>query len=45
MTNIESPSVQGRIKQILKRIRIFRRDKEKYAERMNEENKRIQCCP
>ncbi len=42
MTNIESPSVQGRIKRILRRVRIFRRDKEKYAERIKEENKRIQ---
>ena len=42
MTNIESPSVQGRIKRILRRVRIFRREKEKYAERINEENKRIQ---
>jgi hypothetical protein len=42
MTNIESPSVQGRIKRILRRVRIFRREKEKYAERIKEENKRIQ---
>jgi hypothetical protein len=42
MTNIESPSVQGRIKRILRRVRIFRRDKEKYAESIKEENKRIQ---
>jgi hypothetical protein len=38
MTNIESPSDQGRIK----RIRIFRRDKEKYEELQKEENKRTQ---
>jgi hypothetical protein len=42
MTNIESPSVQGRIKRILRRVRIFRREKEKYAERIKEENKRMQ---
>jgi hypothetical protein len=42
MTNIESPSVQGRIKRILRRVRIFRREKEKYAEGQKEENKRIQ---
>jgi len=42
MTNIESPSVRGRIKRILRRVRIFRRDKEKYAEGIKEENKRIQ---
>jgi UPF0716 family protein affecting phage T7 exclusion len=42
MTNIESPSVQGRIKRILRRVRVFRRDKEKYAERIKEENKRTQ---
>jgi hypothetical protein len=42
MTNIESPSNQGRIKQIVKRIRIFRKEKEKYEEEQNEENKRTQ---
>ena len=42
MTNIESLSNQGRIKQIVKRIRIFRRDKEKYEEEQDEENKRTQ---
>jgi hypothetical protein len=42
MTNIDSPSVQGRIKRILSRVRIFRRDKEKYAEKQKEEKKRIQ---
>jgi hypothetical protein len=42
MTNIESPSVQGRIKRILRRVRIFKREKEKYAERIKEENKRLQ---
>jgi hypothetical protein len=42
MTNIESPSVQGRIRRILSRVRLFRRDKEKYAERIKEENKRTQ---
>jgi hypothetical protein len=42
MTNRDSPSVQGRIKRILSQVRIFRRDKEKYAERNKEENKRIQ---
>jgi hypothetical protein len=42
MTNRESPSVQGRIRRILSRVQLFRRDKEKYAERIKEENKRIQ---
>lgn len=42
MTNRESPSVQGRIRRILSRVRLFRREKEKYAERIKEENKRIQ---
>jgi len=42
MTNIESPSVQGRIKRILRRVRIFRKDKEKYAKGQKEEKKRIQ---
>ena len=42
MTNIESLSIQGRIKRILRRVRIFRKEKEKYAERIKEENKRIQ---
>ena len=42
MTDRESPSIQGRIRRILSRVRIFRRDKEKYAERIKEENKRIQ---
>jgi UPF0716 family protein affecting phage T7 exclusion len=42
MTNIESPSVQGRIKRILSRVRIFRREKEKYEEEREEENKRTQ---
>jgi len=42
MTNIESSSVQGRIKQILRRIRIFRKEKEKYEEEQEEENKRTQ---
>ena len=42
MTNIESPSDQGRIKQILRRVRIFRTEKEKYEEEQDEENKRIQ---
>jgi len=42
MTNIESPSNQGRIKQIVKRIRIFRKDKEKYEEEQEDENKRTQ---
>ena len=42
MTNIESPSVQGRIKQIIKRIHIFRKEKEKYEEEQDEENKRTQ---
>ena len=42
MTDRESPSVQGRIRRILSRVGIFRRDKEKYAERIKEENKRIQ---
>jgi len=38
MTNIESPSDQGRIKQILRRVRIFRKEKEKYEEEQDEEN-------
>lgn len=42
MTKRDSPSVQGRIKWILSRVRLFRRDKEKYAEKIREENKRIQ---
>jgi hypothetical protein len=42
MTNIESPSDKGRIKRIIRRIRIFRRDKEKYEEVQKEENKRTQ---
>jgi hypothetical protein len=42
MNNRESPSVQGRIRRILSRVRLFRREKEKYAERIKEENKRIQ---
>jgi uncharacterized membrane protein YcgQ (UPF0703/DUF1980 family) len=42
MTNIESPSDQGRIKRILSRVRIFRKDKEKYEEEQDEENKRKQ---
>ena len=42
MTNIESSSVQGRIKRILSRVRIFRKDKEKYEEEQDEENKRKQ---
>ena len=42
MTKRESPSVQGRIRRILSRVRLFRREKEKYAERIKEENKRIQ---
>lgn len=42
MINRESPSVQGRIGRILSRVRLFRRDKEKYAERIKEESKRIQ---
>jgi hypothetical protein len=42
MTNRQSPSVQGRIRRILSRVQIFRKEKEKYAEGINEENKRIQ---
>jgi len=42
MKNIKSPSVQGRIKRILSRVRIFRKDKEKYEEEQDEENKRKQ---
>ena len=42
MKNIESPSVQGRIKRILSRVRIFRKDKEKYEEEQEEEKKRTQ---
>ena len=42
MTDIESPSVQGRIKRILRRVGIFRRDEEKYEEVQKEENKRTQ---
>jgi UPF0716 family protein affecting phage T7 exclusion len=42
MTNIDSPSVQGRIKRILRRVRIFRKDKEKYAKGQKEEKKRRQ---
>jgi len=42
MITLESPSVQGRIRRILSRVRLFRREKEKYAERIKEENKRIQ---
>ena len=42
MKNIESPSDQRRIKQIVRRIRRFGREKEKYEEGQIEENKRIQ---
>jgi hypothetical protein len=42
MTNIESPSDQVRIKRIVRRIRRFRKEKEKYEEGQIEENKLIQ---
>jgi Sec-independent protein translocase protein TatA len=40
MTNIEYPYDQGRIKQIVRWIRRFKKEKEKYEEEQEEENKR-----
>jgi hypothetical protein len=42
MTNIESPSVQERIKRIVRRILRLRGEEKKYEEGQSEENKRIQ---
>jgi len=42
MTNIVSPSVQGRIKRIVRRTLRLRREEKKFEEVQREENKRIQ---
>jgi hypothetical protein len=40
MTNIESPSDQRRIKQVVRRRRIFRKEKEKYEEDQEEDEEK-----